>query len=151
MESIDFSEEFSKKIPKVHLKQVAIIVVGLLVIGILGYLALSVVNAAPISITFDENGIKPGENTTMKVVIVNTEDIDVEDVSLTVEAESTVVTIINPKRTEVTMGSKTRREFEFVVGVIDEATPGTYKLSARVTGIGTGEKTSVAYLEVKKP
>ncbi len=151
MESMDFGEDVTEKLPKINWKPIAVIMVGVIVIGLLSYLALTVVNAAPVAMSFEENEVKPGENTSMKVVVVNTEDFDVEDVTLTILTEkSEVINVVNPSRTEVAMGSKTRREFDFDVNVNNLATPGTYKLTARVEGIGTEEKMGVAYLTVNK-
>lgn len=150
MESMDFGEESSggMKLPDIKWKPIGIIVLGLVAIGLLGYLALNIVNAVPISMSFEDSKINGGESTTLEVVTVNTGEVDAKDVKIEIIPESDIVTVADPIRTELVMGSKARRNFEFTVSVLESATPGTYKLTAKVSNLGEEDQFASTYLEV---
>jgi len=132
-----------------HLRTVGIAAVAVVVLLVLGWLALTTVTQAPISLSFDKQQVKAGESTSLKVTVVNTGETDAKDVMITIVPESAAITVADATRTEATIGSKARREFEFNVNVSSSATPGSYKITSTVTGIGGKAQSTSAYLEVE--
>ena len=74
-------------------KPIAIVVVGLALIALLGYLALGVVNPEPITMVFEEDVISAGKSTTLKVAVTNTGEIDAKNVTIQIEPESGVIIV----------------------------------------------------------
>lgn len=132
-----------------HLKTVGIAVVAIIVILVLGWLALTTVAQSPISLSFDKAKVKAGESAALKVTVVNTGEADAKDVVITVVPESGAITVADASRTEATIGSKARREFEFSVSVSGNATSGSYKITSTASGLGEKAQVASAYLEVE--
>lgn len=130
-------------------KPIAIVVVGLALVALLGYLALGVVNPDPITMVFEEDVVSAGDSTTLMVAVTNTGEIDAKNVTIQIEPESGVITVTDSQRVEATIGSKARRQFDFTVNVDETATPGTYKIIAKATNLGTEEQIASVYLEVE--
>ena len=144
MPEIEGLGEISKK-----WKPIAIVVIGLAVVALLGYAALSVITAPAVSISFEDQSVKAGGSTVLHVAVVNTGESDAKNVVVRVVPESAVVNVTNPQRTELVIGSKAKREFNFQITVSPAATPGTYKITATASNISSGEQAAVAYLEVE--
>lgn len=130
-------------------KPIAIVIAGLAVVGLLGYLALSIVTAPAISMSFEDKTVKAGGNTLLDVVVVNTGETDAMNVVVSVTPESAVVGVTNPMRSELVIGSKAKREFKFPITVSSAATPGTYRIMAKASNISNREEVAVGYLEVE--
>ena len=142
-EGIDFSGVTKKW------KPIAIVIVGIMVVAALAYLALGVVNLDPVTMSFEEKTVAAGKSTTLKVSVTNTGEIDAKNVNITIEPESDVITVADSERVEATIGSKSRRLFEFTVTVAESATPGTYKIMAKATNLGEKVEMASTYLEVE--
>lgn len=130
-------------------KPVAIVVLGLLAVGLLGYFALGIVNAPPVAMAFEEKTVSAGQSTLLKVSVTNTGEIDAKNVTVIIEPESDAITITNAVRVESTIGSKSRRQFDFTVSIAADVTPGTYKITAKAINLLEEEQLTSAYLEVE--
>jgi len=146
MEDIDFGKD-AEKLGKKWMPAI-VVIAGLLFIGIIAFVGMSVISSPPVAMSFANSKISAGGNTVLKVVVFNSGEADATSVLVTVTAEAGPVTITANTRVEPTIGSKARREFEFPVGVAATATKGTYKLTATVKGINEKDQTANAYIEV---
>ncbi|MCK4327002.1 MAG: hypothetical protein KAW41_00840 [Candidatus Diapherotrites archaeon] len=148
MEDLDFGESMSMPKLNFDVKKIGVALVGLIVLFALVYLAMGVLNQPPVSLQFKDTEISPGQATVLTVVVVNTGEEDAAGVTIQIVPESVVLTVTDPVRTEPIIGSKAKREFEFAVTVGPDATPGTYKVTAKVDNLIDGEQEARAYLEV---
>ncbi|MFC2175319.1 hypothetical protein ACFLQ2_05680, partial [archaeon] len=138
MEDLDFGESMPKL--NFDLKKIGTIVVAVVVVAALVYLGMGAVNQSAVSMQFEDAKVSVGESTQLKVVVVNTGAEDAKAVNVLVETASTVLTVTEPSRTEAIIGSKATRQLVFTVSVAAAATPGTYKVTAKVNKIDGEEQ-----------
>jgi hypothetical protein len=112
-------------------REVIVLVVLFLVLIVLFYAGSNLTLGRQVCARFEENQVRPGQQTLFIVEVTNTLDRDAENVSVTVKPEHPL-TVKPESVVEPVIASGSSRQFDFGVKVNTTANPGKYRLDVTV-------------------
>ncbi|MCD6414481.1 MAG: hypothetical protein J7L23_02520 [Candidatus Diapherotrites archaeon] len=139
---MEFSAVAEKK------REIVVLFAVVVILLALWYLGSGVIAPKPLDVYFSKGEIPAGGETTLFVKLSNLMDMDVKNVTISVEPESKAITIQNPYKTEPVIGKGSYRLFEFSVKVPSNVTSGAYAITVKAE-MGGEELVKLTHIVIK--